>query len=131
MIFVFQGLHSASIPAILSLDICLKDTSKIVISDNDLFIVFQSLHSGSIPGILSLDICLKDTSKIVISDNDLLNVFQGLHSASIPGILSLDICLKDTSKTVTVVMIYFCIPGFTQCQYTQYLIPRYMSKRYL
>ena len=30
-----QGLHSASVPGILSLDICLKDTSKIVTGGND------------------------------------------------------------------------------------------------
>ncbi len=35
LLAVLQGLHSASVPGILALDVCLRDTSKIVTGGND------------------------------------------------------------------------------------------------
>lgn len=42
---MLQGLHSASVPGILSLDICLKDTSKIV-TGNQTKILFDTVVSA-------------------------------------------------------------------------------------
>ena len=36
-VYLSQGLHSASVPGILALDICLKDTSKIVTGEITFF----------------------------------------------------------------------------------------------
>ena len=47
-----QGLHSASVPGILALDVCLRDTSKIVTGGNDKNVTVFNKDTGQVIAIL-------------------------------------------------------------------------------
>ena len=49
---IFQGLHSASVPGILTLDVCLRDTSKIVTGGNDKNVTVFNKDTGQVVSIL-------------------------------------------------------------------------------
>ena len=48
----FQGLHSASVPGILAVDVCLRDTSKIVTGGNDKNVTVFNKDTGQVVSIL-------------------------------------------------------------------------------